>query len=180
MFFLMGCRFSARPIDHGVSRPAIWRRRTNPDPKRIERSPIMKLQPYLVFNGRTEEALTFYQKAIGAEVLMMMRFKESPDPIPADKVRPGSEEKIMHACARIGDTEVMMSDGGCTEQSGFAGFSLSLSVPDEAAAKRAFTALSEGGQVHMPLGKTFWSPCFGMLADRFGVGWMVNVAEEGA
>src|SRR5262249_46665046 len=137
----------------------------------------MLVQPYLSFNGRCEEAIQFYRKAVGAEVLMMMRFKESPEPPPPGAVPPGSENKIMHSSLRIGDSTVMATDGGCQGDAGFQGFSLSLTVPSEAEADRVFTALAEGGQVRMPLTKTFFSPCFGMLADRFGVGWMV-IAEH--
>ncbi len=136
----------------------------------------MAIEPYLFFNGRCEEAVEFYKKALGAEVLMMMRFKESPEPHPPGMLPPGSESKIMHACIRIGDASVMASDGRCTGQTDFQGFSLSLTVANEAEAEKKFAALADGGQVQMPLGKTFWSPCFGMVADRFGVGWMVSVA----
>jgi PhnB protein len=136
----------------------------------------MPIEPYLFFNGRCEEAIEFYKKALGAEVLMMMRFNESPEPHPPGMLPPGSENKIMHACMRIGDGSVMASDGRCTGQADFQGFSLSLTAANEADASRKFAALAEGGQVQMPLGKTFWSPCFGMVADRFGVGWMVIVA----
>ena len=136
----------------------------------------MAIEPYLFFNGRCEEAVEFYKKALGAEVLMMMRFKESPEPHPPGMLPPGSESKIMHACIRIGDASVMASDGRCTGQPDFQGFSLSLTVANETEAERKFAALADGGQVQMPLGKTFWSPCFGMVADRFGVGWMVSVA----
>ena len=104
-----------------------------------------------------------------------MRFNESPDPPPPGMVPPGSENKVMHAAFRIGDTTVMASDGRCSGQSRFGGVSLSLSAPDEAAADRLFAALAEGGQVQMPLGKTFFSPRFGMVADRFGVSWMIVV-----
>jgi PhnB protein len=133
----------------------------------------MKVQPYLFFDGRCEEALDFYKRALGAEVLMLMRFNEAPDPPPPDMVAPGSENKIMHACMRIGETEVMASDGRSMGQPVFQGVSLSLSVPSEAEADRLFNALGEGGQVQMPIGKTFFSPRFGMVADRFGVSWMV-------
>jgi len=132
------------------------------------------IQPYLFFNGRCEEALAFYGKALGAEVEMMMRFKESPDAHPPGMVPPGWEEKVMHTSFRVGQTTVMASDG-CAQKPNFEGFSLSLSVPTEAEADRAFAALAEGGQVRMPLTKTFWSPRFGMLEDRFGIGWMINV-----
>jgi PhnB protein len=105
---------------------------------------------------------------------MMMRFKESPDPHPPGMVPPGWDNKIMHSCLRIGDANVMASDG-CSTEVKFQGFSLSLTAANEADARRKFAALAEGGQVQMPLGKTFWSPCFGMVTDRFGIGWMVTV-----
>lgn len=138
----------------------------------------MPIQPYLFFDGRCEEALQFYKKALGAEVLMLMRFKESPEPPPPDKVAPGSEEKVMHACFRVGDSEVMASDGYCHGAPKFDGFCLSVSAKDEAEADKMFNALSKGGQVQMPLGKTFFSPRFGMVQDQFGVGWMVIVPGE--
>jgi PhnB protein len=132
----------------------------------------MQIEPYLFFEGRCEEALEFYHRALGAEVTMLMRYKESPEP---DMCPPGAEDKVMHSNVRIGNTTVMASDGRCEGQPAFQGFSLSISVTDEAEAERLFTALSDGGQVQMPLTKTFWSPRFGMVADRFGVSWMVNV-----
>jgi PhnB protein len=132
------------------------------------------IQPYLFFGGRCEEALEFYKTAIGAEVLFSMRYKESPEPCPG-MLPPGSENKIMHASVRIGETTIMASDGRCEGKMVFEGFTLHLNAPDEAAAERLFAALAEGGQVGMPLSKTFWSPKFGMLTDRFGVGWMVSV-----
>ena len=135
----------------------------------------MQVQPYLFFEGRCDEAVEFYRKALGAEVTFLMRYKDSPDPPPPGCIPPGSENKVMHASMQIGDTTVMASDGQCSGKSSFQGFSLSLVMPNEAEAKRRFDALADGGQVQMPLGKTFWSPCFGMVADRFGVGWMVNV-----
>jgi PhnB protein len=135
----------------------------------------MQVQSYLFFDGRCDEAVEFYKKALGAKVEMLMRFKEAPDPPPPGTVPPGFENKVMHTSFRIGDTVVMASDG-CTERkANFQGFSLSLAVEKEAEADRLFAALADGGQVQMPLGKTFWSPCFGMLTDRFGVGWMVGV-----
>ena len=133
----------------------------------------MLVQPYLFFDGRCEEALDFYKRALGAEVLMLMRFNEAPDPPPPDMVAPGSENKVMHASIRIGETEVMASDGRSMGQPVFQGVSLSLAVTSEAEADRLFKALGEGGQVQMPIGKTFFSPRFGMVADRFGVSWMV-------
>lgn len=135
----------------------------------------MHLQPYLFFDGRCEEAMEFYRTALGAEVTRLLRFKDSPEPPQPGMIPPGAENKVMHASFRIGDTTVMASDGRCLGQATFKGFSLSLIVSDEAEAKRLYSALSDGGQVQMPLGKTFFSPAFGMVADRFGVSWMVLV-----
>jgi PhnB protein len=133
------------------------------------------VQAYLTFNGRCEEAIEFYRKALGAEVEMMMRFKDSPEPPPPGMMPPDWANKIMHSSFRIGHTQVMASDGCASSPGGFNGFSLALAVKTEADADRAFNALVEGGKVEMPLGKTFWSPRFGMLTDRFGIGWMINV-----
>ena len=135
----------------------------------------MHIEPYLFFAGRCEEAVEFYRMALGAEVTMLMRYKDSPEPPPPGKLPPGSENKVMHASLRIGDATVMASDGFSSGQPSFRGFSLSLNVPDEARAEALFAALANGGQVQMPLSKTFWSPRFGMVTDRFGVGWMINV-----
>jgi PhnB protein len=137
----------------------------------------MKVEAYLFFDGRCEEAVEFYKKALGAEVTMLMRFKDSPEPQQPGMVPPGSENKIMHVSFRIGDSTVMASDGRCTGQTNFQGFSLSLTVANDTEAERKFAALAERGQVQMPLTKTFWSPRFGMVADRFGVGWMISVAS---
>jgi PhnB protein len=134
------------------------------------------IQPYLFFNGSCEEAIEFYHKALGAEVEMMMRFKESPEPQPPGTVPPGFDNKIMHASFRVGQTTVMASDGSSADKVSFQGFSLSLFVPGEKEADRVFAALADGGQVRLPLTKTFFSPRFGMLEDRFGVGWMIGVA----
>ena len=136
----------------------------------------MQIQPYLFFNGRCEEAIEFYKRALGAEVLMLMRNKESPEPPPPGTMPPGSENKVMHATLRIGTSNLMLSDGYCDGKPAFTGFSLSLDAANEAEADRLFAALCDGGTVQMPLAKTFWSPKFGMVADRFGVGWMVSVA----
>ena len=133
------------------------------------------VQPYLFFGGRCDEALEFYRTALGAQVELLMRYKDSPEPMPAGMLPPGFENKVMHTTFRIGDSTLMGSDG-CGEATKFDGFSLSLAVPTEAEANRAFAALAAGGEVKMPLTKTFWSPCFGMLTDRFGLGWMVSVA----
>jgi PhnB protein len=132
--------------------------------------------PYLFFAGRCEEALQFYTKALGAKVEMQMRFSESPDAPPPGMLQPGFESKIMHASFTVGGVRLMASDG-CDDKTKFAGFSLALAVPTEAEAHQAFNALAEGGVVQMPLCKTFWSPCYGMLADKFNVSWMVMVVD---
>jgi len=134
----------------------------------------MVVQPYLFFNGRCEEAVNFYAKALGAKVDMLTRFKDSPEP-PEMPLPPGSEDKVMHASLRVGDTVVMASDGMMAPDASFKGFSLSISVPDKAAADKFFRALSADGKVNLPLAKTFWSPYFGMLTDKFGVDWMIGV-----
>lgn len=135
----------------------------------------MQIQPYLFFDGRCEEAVEFYRKALGAEVTALMRYKDSPEPPQPGMVPPGSENKVMHASMRIGDTTVMASDGHCQGQPNFQGFSLSLDAPDEAKAEQLFAALADGGQVQMPLTQTFFASRFGMVADRFGVSWMIIV-----
>jgi PhnB protein len=134
----------------------------------------MQVQPYLFFDGRCEEALAFYRKTIGAEVTMLMRFKENPEPNAQNAV-PGDANKVMHASFRIGDTTLFASDGRCQGRPSFQGFSLSITVPNDNEAERLFAALADGGQVQMPMGKTFFSSRFGMVADRFGVSWMVIV-----
>jgi len=132
------------------------------------------VQPYLFFGGRCDEALAFYGSALGAKVDFLMRYQESPEPMPPGRLPAGFENKVMHATFHIGTTTLMASDG-CEEGARFEGFTLSLALPTEAEVNRAFAALAEGGKVGMPLTKTFWSPCFGMLTDRFGIGWMVSV-----
>lgn len=132
------------------------------------------IQPYLFFGGRCQEALDFYQTALGARVEMMMFYKDSPEPIPPGKLPPGFEKKVMNATFHIGGSTLMASDG-IEEGAGFGGFSLSLAVPTAAQADRTFAALADGGEVTMPLNKTFWSPRFGMVTDRFGLGWMISV-----
>src|SRR5262249_29740015 len=139
------------------------------------REVTMLVQTYLSFEGRCEEAIEFYKRAVGAEVQMLMRFKDSPEPPPEGKLQSGTENKVMHASFKIGDTVVLASDGYCLGRMDFKGFGLSLTVNDTATAEKAFNALSEGGTVTTPLGKTFFSPSFGMLLDRFGVCWMVYV-----
>jgi PhnB protein len=133
----------------------------------------MQLQPYLFFEGRCEEAARFYQDTLGAKIEKLIHFKDSPDP---GMCPSPDENKVMHMSLRIGDQNVLASDGQCGGLPSFQGFSLSLNVSGEAEAKRLFAALSEGGQVQVPLTKTFFSPAFGMVADRFGVSWMIHVA----
>jgi PhnB protein len=135
---------------------------------------MSQIQPYLMFDGRCDEAIEFYQKAIGAKVEMLMRFKDNPEPGPCNTAE--NAEKVMHSSIRIGETTILASDGRCAGKPNFQGFALSLTVKDEDQASRAFAALGDGGQVQMPLTKTFFSPSFGMVADRFGVMWMVYVA----
>jgi PhnB protein len=134
----------------------------------------MQLQPYLFFDGRCEEALQFYKDAAGAELQTLLRHKDNPEP--SNCVPAGSEDKVMHAAFRIGQTVVMASDGRCAGRPAFQGFSLSLTLPSTADAEAVFARLAEGGSVQMPITQTFWSPCFGMLVDRFGLSWMLTVA----
>ena len=136
----------------------------------------MQTQVYLFFDGRTDEALDFYKKTLGIEVEMLMRFKDAPPEAQAG-CAPGSENKVMHSCFKLGDQRVMASDGRNEGKPNFQGFALSLSVKDEAEADKVFAALGQGGQVQMPLNKTFFSPKFGMVQDKFGVGWMILVGQ---
>lgn len=138
----------------------------------------MQVQPYLFFNGRAEEAFEFYRRVLGAEVTELLRFKDAPDQPPPGVLPPNSENRVMHATLRIGSSTIMASDGECTGQPAFQGFSLSVDFPDEPSARRAFDGLADGGAVRMPIGKTFFSPCFGMVTDRFGMGWMVIVLPQ--
>ncbi len=135
----------------------------------------MQIQPYLNFNGRCEEALEFYRRALGAEILMLMRFKDNPETPNPGMMPPGSENKVLHTSFRVSETTILASDCECEGQSKFQGVSLSLTVTNEKEAARLFANLSEGGQVQMPLSKTFFSPCFGVVADRFGLSWMLYV-----
>jgi PhnB protein len=133
----------------------------------------MQVQPYLFFDGRCEEAIEFYRKTIGAEVGMLMRWKDMPQGCAEGAVPPGSENKVMHAALRIGEATVLASDGQCSGKPSFQGFGLSLDASSDAEAKWLFDALSEGGKVQMPMDKTFFASSFGMVADKFGVLWMV-------
>jgi len=135
----------------------------------------MQIQPHLSFEGRCEEAVEFYKQALGAEVTTMARFKDIPGPHPPGSIPPGGENKIMHASFRIGNSILMASDGSCTGKGSFQGIQLAIQVSDVATADRVFSSLSVGGQVKLPLTQTFWSPRFGMLTDKFGIEWMINV-----
>lgn len=140
----------------------------------------MQIQPYLFYPGNCDEAIAFYGEALGAKEVMKMRFKEAP-PDPARPMPPEFAEKIMHATLQIGDAQIMVSDGGCmTQNDKFLGFGVSLTGPDIATAERYFNALAKGGTVTMPFQKTFWSPGFGMLTDKFGVPWMLSAPHEQA
>jgi PhnB protein len=134
------------------------------------------LTPYLFLDGRCEEAIEFYKKTLGAEVQMLMRFKDGPD---QNMCAPGNEDKVMHACVRIGGTPLMLSDGRAQNNPRFEGFALSVEARDEADADRLFAALAQDGQVQMPLAETFFAKRFGMTADRFGVSWMVLAGSKG-
>jgi PhnB protein len=141
----------------------------------VNQETAMQVQPYLFFDGRCDEALEFYKKAIGAKVDMLMRFKDAPD---QSMISPGSHDKVMHAAVHIGDTQVLMSDGRCLGKPNFQGFALTITAPDAAEGERRFNALGEGGQVQMPLAETFFAARFGMVADKFGVGWMILVEKK--
>ena len=136
--------------------------------------PVQSLQPYLSFDGRCEEAIEFYRDALGAEVTMLIRFKDSPEP---GMCAPEAGDKVMHASLHIGASTLLLSDGRCGGKSAFHGFALSLTAANEAEAERLFASLADGGEVQMPLTKTFFSPRFGMVADRFGVCWMIIVTQ---
>ncbi len=138
----------------------------------------MLVQPYLSFEGRAEEAIEFYKTAVGAKVTMLMRNSESPDKPPPGMIPPGSEQKIMHSALTIGESVVMVTDGMVSGKPKFDGISLSLTAKDDAEAKKLFNNLADGGQVSLPLNKTFFASSFGMVADKFGVGWMVIVAPK--
>lgn len=140
----------------------------------------MALVPYLFFEGQCETALEYYKAAVGAEDVQLVRYKDAPDKSGHDRLPPGSDDKIMHACFTLGGARVFAADGMCTGKSNFQGFRLALEVRDKAEAEQRFHSLCEGGEVTMPLMETFWSPAFGMVTDKFGVGWMVMVPGAGA
>jgi PhnB protein len=135
----------------------------------------MLIQPYLSFEGRSDEAIEFYKTALDAKVEMIMRFKDSPQKPPSDEFPPEIQNKVMHASLRIGHSTVMATDSRCTGKPNFAGITLTLAVSNDAEANRFFSALANGGTVTMPLAKTFFSSQFGTVTDRFGVPWMVLV-----
>ncbi|CAN2534610.1 hypothetical+protein [Methylocapsa aurea] len=137
----------------------------------------MTIKPYLFFSGRADEAIAFYQQALGAEVLLLLRYDESPEPPPPGALAPGWEHRIMHACLKIGDSEVFLSDGCGTLAPGFNGFGVSIEAKSAAEAERMFAALADGGETRMPLGETFFAASFGMAVDRFGVLWMIVVPK---
>jgi PhnB protein len=137
---------------------------------------MKKIEPYLFFNGRADEAIAFYQDALGAEVAMRMTFGDSPEPSPMP-LPTGWDKKVMHAALKVGDMHLMLSDADCTDDAEFRGFRLSLTLDDEASLRRAFDKLAAGGSVQMPLSQTFWAPLFGMLTDKFGIGWMLGLAH---
>jgi PhnB protein len=137
------------------------------------------VQPYLFFDGRCEEAIEFYKHTLGAEVVMLLRYKDSPEP-PPPGCAPVDSNKVMHASFTIGETQIMASDGRASGQPKFEGFALSLSVKTAAESDKAFNALADGGKVEMPLAKTFFSARFGMVKDKFGVFWMVLVTPDSA
>ena len=135
----------------------------------------MQVQPYLFFDGRCEQALDFYRKSLGAKVEFLTRYKDNPDP---KRNPPNSDDKVMHCNFRIGDTQIMASDGNCAGKPSFQGFSLTLNAASPAEAEQRFNALAEGGKVQMPLNQTFFAERFGMVADRFGVSWMVIAGQK--
>ena len=136
------------------------------------------ITPYLFLSGRCEEALQFYKQALGAEIGMVMRFSESPDPTPPGMLPPNFENKVMHSEFTVKGVRLMGSDG-CEVGSKPHGFKLAMTVDTEAEARKTFDALAAGGQVEMPLTPTFWSPCYGMVTDKFGIEWMVMVPGQG-
>jgi len=137
----------------------------------------MPIQAYVNYNGRCDEAIAFYKQALGAEVEMVMRFRESPDPCPEGMLPADWNDKVMHSSMRIGDSVLMASDGMSSTPPKYDGITLSLQAKTTDEADRLFNALAQGGEVVMPIGPTFWSPKFGMVKDRFGVPWMINTVQ---
>lgn len=169
--------FEIRPADEAINAMLAERARRAANPTKLDQRLSMEqanVQPYLFFAGRCDEALEFYKSSLRAEIGMVLRFNESPEPLPPGMLQAGFETKIMHSEFNVGGMTLMASDG-CDDKSRFDGFRLALSVPSEAEVDRIFNALSAGGKIDMPLTKTFWSPRYGMVTDKFGVGWMVMV-----
>jgi PhnB protein len=137
----------------------------------------MNIQPYLSLDGRSQEAIDFYKEAVGAKVEMVMHFKDAPPEMQA-QIKPGTQDKIMHACIKVGDTPVFLSDGSCNGNATFSGVTLTLNADSDADAEKLFAALGKNGQVQMPMNETFFATRFGMLADKFGVGWMILKAKN--
>lgn len=137
----------------------------------------MKIEPYLFFNGHCDAAIDFYKRVFGAEQVLLMRYRDSPE-APPMALPPGWEDKVMHASVQIGETMLMASDGCVDGTAEFKGVSLSVTMPDADTAAKVFTALADGGEVTMPLRNTFFAPRFGMVTDRFGIGWMISVREQ--
>ena len=130
----------------------------------------MKVQPYVFFDGKCDEALQFYQRALGAKVNALMRFSEAPD---QSQIKPESKNKVMHSAFQIGETEILASDGYCLGAPAFQGFALTINAANSAEALKLFTGIAEGGKIQMPLEKTFFAASFGIAVDKFGVSWMV-------
>ena len=130
----------------------------------------MQVNSYLFFDGKCEEALEFYKSKLGAKVTALMRFKEAPD---QTNMSPESKDKVMHSEFMVGETKILASDGYCKGAPKFDGFSLTIQCANDAEAEKLYKAVGEGGQVTMPLDKTFFASSFGMVTDKFGVGWMV-------
>lgn len=146
---------------------------TNPTGK-----PSTAVQPYLFFEGRAEEAIEFYKEALGAELEMLLRYSDSPEAPPPDKLPAGTQNKIQHASIRVGSSTISLSDGHCSGTPAFKGFAITLVMHDVGEVERAFKALSVGGQPVQPLIATFFSPSFGMVVDKFGVMWMLFVPKQ--
>jgi PhnB protein len=135
---------------------------------------MMNTNLHLEFSGNCGEAFAFYEKTFGTKRMMTMTYGEAPggSPVPEE-----SKNLIMHTALPVGSITLMGADMPKGEEHRIGGFHVSLDAGDEADVKRLFAALSEGGSVQMPLAPTFWSPLFGMLKDRFGVGWMLSVTS---
>ncbi|MCB1852433.1 MAG: VOC family protein [Gammaproteobacteria bacterium] len=136
-----------------------------------------KVNNYLFFSGRCEEALDYYCRHLGARIELLFRFGDSPEPIPEGAIPPDFDNKVMHAEFTLGDTRLFASDG-CSINGPVGGFSLALTLTVEEAVRRAFTALADGGSIVMPLEPTFWSPLYGQVNDRFGISWMVMMPGQ--